>query len=527
MAGTIKRISARQTFAAQAVESEEGVEASAPYRIIDLNTYSDVGSSFEASTREVMVRGRRPVKGSQTSRSDAFGYNIDNTVRNVEAQVAAFMYKVPENLQSTHNFLAGHPLVATPSSTFSVTAAGSVTIDTPQSIDVAPSNIVAILDGTNDRKPQVVASVSALGVLSVTPLIAGKTLTVTGAHDPATANVELRVVGVMIGAGATIQGFADRVELTYTTNNIGSSLKVGEWVFIGGAGKNVGSNEPFYARVLRVDNGSGKVIFDATTRPISTTQSSIAADTPLFRGAFLHDGEDTITLTNMRNLSKDKDDKTQVEVVRGCFASEMAINVSERSFVNMDFTFIGSETRYSRLTDSEYNAKYGTIIDAFKDAPVNTSTDVYRQRLVVDKVGTINTAAIHGLVQEFNVTLNNNLTEDTGIGLLGNDGTSVGSVGASGTMTAYFVDLAILEAVRCNCTASVDIICARKNEGFVLDVPALTLSSNGLTVSNDSAVTIDVDKAAFESKYGFVLSYTSFAYLPDEAMPPDASDCDC
>lgn len=526
MAGTIKRISARQTFAAQAVESEEGVEASAPYRIIDLNTYSDVGSSFEASTREVMVRGRRPVKGSQTSRSDAFGYNIDNTVRNVEPQVAAFMYKMPEKFRSTHHFLAGHPLVDTQSSSFTVTGTNSITVDTPQSISLVANEIVAVLDGTNDRNPQVVTAFDT-GVLSVTPLIAGKTLLSSGAHDPATANVEVRVVGAIIGAGASIQGFADRVELTYAAYDLSAQLQVGEWVFIGGAGKNVGSNEPFYARVSRIDAASSKIIFDATTRPITTTASNLDAATPLFRGAFLHDGEDTITLTNMRNLSKDKDDKTQVEVVRGCFASEMAINVSERSFVNMDFTFIGSETRYSRLTDSAYNAKYGTIIDAFKDAPVNTSTDVYRQRLVVDKVGTINTAAIHGLVQEFNVTLNNNLTEDTGIGLLGNDGTSVGSVGASGTMTAYFVDLAILEAVRCNCTASVDIICARKNEGFVLDVPALTLSSNGLTVSNDSAVTIDVDKAAFESKYGFVLSYTSFAYLPDEAMPPDASDCDC
>lgn len=519
----IKRIAAKQTFSAHAVETTEGVESTKAYTEIDLNEYSDVGSQFESQNRQVLARGRRPLKGTQTSRSDAFGYNIDNTVRNVEKQMASFMYDVPSNVRSTRHFLDGHPKVTAVPTDYTLTDAVTITLANASGLTVAAGDIVAVLDGVNNRRAQVVSAKNAAAI-TVAPLVAGNSLLLNGAMVATNAR-EIRVVGLALGTGGTIQGFVDRVELKYGSL-APSGLRVGEWVFIGGAGKNVGSNQPFYGRISAINTTTGVITFDATTRPISTTSSAITAGTPLFFGMFFTDDEDQVTLTHMRSLSKDGNGKNQVEVVTGCFGSELAFNASEKSFVNMDFTYIAMNTRYDRLDDTQYNLKYSSLITASENTPINTATDVYRQRLVIDKVGSMNTAAIHGLVQEFNVTLNNSLTEATGMGKLGNDGTTAGDVMASGNITAFFVDLAALEAVRCNCTASADLICARKNEGFVVDLPALTLTSNGLTISNDNSVQIELDKTAHKSKYGHVVSYTSFAFLPDEAMP-DATACDC
>lgn len=521
----IKRIEARQTFSAAALETTEGVMSTQPYREIDLNSYSDVGSTFESQTRDVMTAGRRPKKGSQISRADSWGYNIDNTVRNVEAQMSAFLYCVP-SYNTTRHFLQGHPLVG--SSVREVNAATATTITvTGAAPTFAAGEIIVLIDGVNDKRPQVVVTGSA-SPITVTPLVAGEGLLLTSAMR--NGDKEVRSVGNVLAGTHSIQGYADRVTITDpdTTGELGAlGLRVGEWVFVGGNGMAVGSNEPFYARVIKPD--ANEIVFDATTRPISAVAAPIAPNTPIFVGVFMHDDEDKTTFTHMRSLSKDSEGKNQVEVTRGCFASELTVNISERSFVNMDLTYIGSETKYVRMTDPEYAATFGDkLIKADSDAaPINTSTDLYRQRLVIPKLDTINTASIHGLVQELTLALNNTLTEATGIGVLGNDGASAGKVDASGSLTAYFVDLSIMEAVRCNCTASLDIICARKHEGVIYDLPALTLSSNGLTVADDNAVQVAVDEAAFESKYGYVMSYTSFAYLPTEAMPPDASDCDC
>lgn len=521
----IKRIEARQTFSAAAVESTEGVVSTQPYREIDLNSYSDVGSTFESQTREVMTAGRRPKKGSQVSRADAWGYNIDNTVRNVEAQMAAFLYCVP-SYNTTRHFLQGNPLVGSSIRVVNAATATTITV-TGDAPNFAAGEIIVLIDGVNDKRPQVVVTGNT-ATIEVTPLVAGEGLLLTSSMESTIK--EVRSVGNILTGALSIQGYADRVTITDpdTTGSLGAlGLRVGEWIFVGGNGTAVGSNEPFYARVLSTTEN--QLVFDATTRPISTVASTIAANVPLFVGVFMHDDEDKTTFTHMRSLSKDAEGKNQVEVTRGCFASEISINISERSFVNMDLTYIGSETKYLRMSDAEFATAFGDkLIKADNDAaPINTSTDVYRQRLVIPKLDTINTATIHGLVQELTLSLNNTLTEATGIGVLGNDGASAGKVAATGSMTAYFVDLAIMEAVRCNCTASLDIICARKHEGVIYDMPALTLSSNGLTVADDNAVQVAVDEAAFESKYGYVMSYTSFAYLPSEAMPPDASDCDC
>ena len=125
------------------------------------------------------------------------------------------------------------------------------------------------------------------------------------------------------------------------------------------------------------------------------------------------------------------------------------------------------------------------------------------------------------------MNVNNNLTLDDAQGVLGAIGASAGDFTATGSMQVYLVSSKIREAIRCNCTAALDIICARKNAGYVLDIPALTLSNGSINVEKGQSVTIDLEQSAFESARGYTVSYTSFHYIPNVAMPKGSTGCDC
>lgn len=516
------RIESRTTRTDVAVETALGELPVAPHwKTVDLNSYSDAQVEITNTARSVMTSGRGVREGTPTDLTAGFGYNIDNTGDNVLPQICAFMFSVPKE-RASRSVLAGAPKITLPTLTITAITADSVTLSAAPPFAV--NDIVVSVDGVNNRAAQVVTAVAG-NKLTLAPIAVGAAALTVPAAIPSDARVIK--VGVRAAVQSTLTGAADKVTLQIDAATITAlNVESGEWIFVGGdsVGTRFASTEPFYARVSVVE--ATTLTFDATTRPVPLAPET-AATLDVYLGTHVKDGEDSISFTYSRYLGKDGDNKNMRESFRGSMASEMALNMEAKSLVTCDFTYMCMDGEMVSLDDAAHNALYADTVEADDGSGISTVTDVYRQRLVIPKLGVVNPAAIHAFVKTLTMNVQNNLTLDDAQGVLGAIGASAGDFVATGSMQVYLVSSQIREAMRCNCTAALDIICARKNAGFVLDVPALKLSNGSINIEKGQSVTIDLDKSAFESSRGYTMSYTNFHYIPAAAMPEGSTGCDC
>lgn len=514
-----------QTTSAWEAVIGEGAAPNAERRSLDLNSYSDGGAKYEATTRSVMNGKRGAQKGSQTSRSANFGYNIDNTLDNVAPQVAAFMFSAPYEQATTRSIING--AVGVEAATMAQMATGTtVQVEPKAAAKFSAQDIVKLEDGTNDTSAQIVSAVDATtGVITVVPVQGGKALV---APLSVTAHASLRRVGIVLSGTSTVYMTADSQRVILEASSAAfamANLNIGQWIFVGNDAKTqgTGNNQPFFGRIIGVSPNSLQL--DTTTLAISSNKDQLDSREVYFP-TMIVDGDTKMSSEHSRYLGVNSDGKHMRENTRGCIPNELTFNAKERSFVSLDLTYMATDVDYLELTDSE-NAQYGSnVISPPATDVLNTSTDIVRQRMTVPKVGQSNTASIHSFVTESTIQIKNNLTELTANGSLGNIGASAGEFSVTGTVNTYFTSLAAMNAVRCNCTVALDWTFARKHQGLVIDIPALTLGAESVTVEKNNSIRINLTQSAFESNdFGYTMSYNMFHYLPASASPTDACDC--
>jgi len=86
-----------------------------------------------------------------------------------------------------------------------------------------------------------------------------------------------------------------------------------------------------------------------------------------------------------------------------------------------------------------------------------------------------------------------------------------------GNITAYFADIAAVQAVRNNSDVALDLAVVKANAGLVLDVPLISLGDGRLSVEQDSPITLPLTVEAAESSFGYTLLLNEFPYLPNAA----------
>lgn len=520
----LQKIDSRGVYSLVAPESVFGAfPAGAAWRKLDLNSYSDAGSSYESTPREVMDGSRRAKKGKQSGKDVNFGYNIDITKGNTIAQVASFLYNTPKEKFTSRSVVAGSPLTTmTTVALTSITATTAVLASAPPAGSLVAGDIIIIEDGVNDRTPLVVTTLAA-GTVTFAPLNATQSVRI--GHSLAGA----RIVKVGLKAAAADMVLAvSGATATLTTTAADFTklgLTVGEWIFVGGDDtvSKFATTPPFYARVSAI---AAKVLtFDSTTSPI-VADAGAGKTINIFLGTFIFDGSIRTSYTHARYLGKQEDGKNLVETFTGCVPNEMSVNLSEASYANLDLAYMAIDHRPTAVDTATFNSTYANVSESKDDDAYHTSSDVFRQRLYVEG-SQLNPAAITSFAQEATLSITNNISADTGLGKLGAFDYSTGNFGLSGSVTAYFIGLEAVNAIRCNCTVGMDMILASKNTGIVIDMPAFTIGGS-IDVEANTSIKMSLEQAAFaSSKFGFVLGWTAFAYLPAAAMPSGLDGCDC
>lgn len=318
------------------------------------------------------------------------------------------------------------------------------------------------------------------------------------------------------------------------------ALHPGEWVFIGDSANSA------YSFTETQDNGFMRVravathaiSFDKTQ--VQTVDSAGTSKTiRIFYGRVLKNetGTDIVrrsyTLERTLGANDDSDiTKQQADYIVGAVPGQATINCPTANKVTVDLTFQGLHSttidenvagankllsKAAVVAGSALNAPDIVESDAF-----NTSTDVTRINLSVFTEGTTAPTPLFAFMQDFKLTINNNISPDKAVGTIGAFEVTAGTFEVGGSITAYFANVEAVDAVNDNSDISLDIHFVKANSGISIDLPLITLGDARPVVEQDKAITLPLDMpAATGAKIASTLNHTAlisfFDYLPDSA----------
>lgn len=472
---------------------------------VEPNSYPDFGADISTVARSTINPSRQNKKGVIVDLDASGGFSVDATSDVLKRFSQGFLFADAHEKPSTS------PLNGTAVTLTAVDGTGN-DYEAASGLGVfLPGHLVKAsgfgVDANNGVKTVTAAASASLTV--------SETIS-TEATPPASAKIE--VVGFKAGTGdLNVVVSTTLVTLTSTTLDFTTlGLNVGEYVFVGGdsAGSCFVNNAPGYARVKTV--AAHALAFDDTSwAPVSETGTGLAIE--LYFGAFVRN-EKTASLIKRRSYQLERqlgedNDGVQSEVLVGAIPNELVLNMPLADKITADMSFVALDNEQRTGADG---VKSGTRVPAVTEDIFNTTSNIARAKMGLG--GSLNPSPLFAYLQEVTLTINNNVTPNKALAVLGGFDASVGNFDVSGSLTAYFADIAACAAVRNNSDVSLNVIAANDNKGFVFDLPLVSLGGGKLNVEKDNPVTIPLDATAAECDAGYTLATTHFTYLPDVGM---------
>lgn len=473
------------------------------------NSYSDFGGQITKVARRPINAGRQLKKGVTTDLDANGGFNEDLTQQNFQELaegyfVAAFRRKGEE----------------------AVTAV-DVDAGNPDEYEVASSTgflVGSIIQGSgfDDAANNGVNVVTA--VTGTTVEVATGTLVTDG--SPAT-DAKIVVVGYQCASGdIDVDGDGDFPGLVSSVLNFTTlGLIPGEWIFVGGddAGhKFVTAANNGYARVRTVE--ANRLSFDKTQSTL-VDETGTGLTIRLFFGRVIKNEASRSlqvrsTYQQERTLGNDGVGE-QSEYLVGGVPSQVQFNIQQADKMTVDYSFV--HTDHEMRTGTEGVKAGGSRPTLVEGDAFNTSSDFARLKLaLVDDADTV-PLPLFAFLTELTLTINNNVSPDKAVAVLGAFDATMGVFQVSGSMTAYFADVGAVAAVRDNSNVTLDVILAKDNTGMVFDLPLVALGDGRANVELDRPITIPLTAdaataASIDTDLDHTMLMVFFDYLPNAAM---------
>lgn len=475
---------------------------------LDPNSYSDFGGELTTMARSPIDPSRQNKKGTVVDMDASGGFNIDLTRTNLNKHLQGFFFADAREPFTTKPMNAVQvPITAVDGAAKTYTFAGANALAAGQLIYAE-----GFLNAANNGL-KTVASVTAGAVTVVEALVTEV--------PPASAYVNR--AGGALPAGdvsiAVVNGVASLVS-TATDFMTFPGLIPGKWIYLGGdaAGSAFVNNRGF-ARIGVIQENA--LIFDDVTWP--PVNESAAGAIRFFTGVVIRN-EKEAALIKRRSYSLERtlgegEEGTQAEYLDGAVANELTLNIPQGDKLNVDMSFVACENNYVTGKTGDELREGSRVPLTGNAAAFNTSSDVYRMKMAVLDPANSNPGSLFGYVTEASISINNNASPIKAVGVLGSVDISVGNFEVGGDITALFTTVDAVRAVRNNADVSFNIIFARDNSGFIFDIPLLGLGGGRLNVEKDNPITVPLEPAGAENKYGYTAQYEYFPYLPNLAMP--------
>lgn len=475
---------------------------------LEPNSYNDFGGEITTLERNPINPSRQRQKGVVTDLDASGGFNHDMTQTNFQDILQGFFFadlrpkgeEEPTGANATGNIYE-----------VALTAGFKVG-------DLVWASGFA--DSANNGLKNVSAIVTDVSVAVSQTLV-------TEASPPAGASIT--VVGVEGAAGdIDVDASGSLPVLTSTALDFTTlGLVPGEMFFVGGdlaadAFSNAANNG--FARIKTI--AANALTLDKTTSTM-VTEASTTETVQLFFGRVIKN-ESTSSLIKRRSYNLERqlgapDDalpaEIQSEYIVGAVASELALQYNTADKVTADLSFVATdhETRTGAIGVKTGNRPSLVSEDAF-----NTSSDLSRLKLsVLDPVDS-NPTALFAFVTEFAVNVNNNISPNKAISVLGAFDVTAGQFVVSGSLEAYFADVAAINSVRNNSDVTLDFAMVKgttgSKAGVAVDVPLIALGDGRANIEQNEAVKLPITmEAAADRVFDHTLLMVFFDHLPDAA----------
>lgn len=483
---------------------ENGAPGVAEWHPLEPNEYDDFGGELTLLARNPINSGRQRKKGSITDLEASGGFNQDFTQSNLQDMLQGFMFA--DFREKATQFVTA------------VTADGYTVADAN---GFAAGALVMASGFTNAANN---------GLKSVTA-ITGNVIEADGLAVDAAPNPRARVVlvGIVAGAGdleidaSGVWPVISSTALDFTTYG----FIPGEWIYVGG--DEVGSSFTTAGNVgfMRIRSVSANALeIDQAGAPL-VSEAGAGLSVVLYFGRVLkNELGDRIKRRSYhieRQLGAPETTQpgnVQAEYLKGAVPSEFVFTVEVADKINADLSFVAIDNEQRTATQ---NIKAGTRVPLIETDAFNTSSDFAMKRLAVIDSGNTAPGDLFGYMTSFTLTINNNLTVNKAIGVLGGFDVTAGTFEVTAEAEAYFGTVEAVQAVRRNEDVNFFMAVAKQNAGFVVDLPLIALGNARLDVAQDEPImlplAIDAATAAkINPATDYTLLWTFFDYLPTRAQ---------
>ena len=489
------------------------------------NGYNDFGGQVTTVARNPINANRKRKKGVLTDLDASGGFPTDVTQTNMQDVLQGFFFADLRKKGECKNPIGETTI------TISVANTNSRFTRVGGSVDLSAQFAVGDLvfsSGFSNSANNGLFKVSAVTTTTLDVVTAdGTESAVTLVDESATSDGSLVDVGFESAQGdVDVDMTGSRPALTSTSLDFTDlGLVVGEFIFIGGdetATKFATAANNGFARVRSI--AADRLEFDKTASTM-VTEANTTLYVQIFFGRVIKDETGTNIVRRSYQLERilGKADTTdtydQAEYITGAIPNEFMLHIPTADKVTAELNFVGMD---HETKDGDTGPKSGTRPTLVESNAFNTSSDFSRIKLAVHSETDANPTKLFAFASDINITINNGITPNKAISVLGAFDATQGNFEVGGDITAYFADVASIEAIRANANVTLDMHMVKSNAGISIDLPLITLGDGRLEVEQDQAIPIPLSKeaatgAAIDTNMDHTMLMVFFDYLPDLA----------
>lgn len=499
-------IDSNVTGARIAEEASPGILPGSPvWDLMEPNSYDDFGSEITTAAREPLNPTRQRKKGSVVDLDASGGFQQDFTETGLLKLMQGFLFADAHIPGDTK------PIVGT-SVPITATNGGTRVISAASGLGIFSAGDLVLLSGFAQAATNGIKSVSAATATSVT---VAEAIGATEASPPSSARIQ------KVGKKAAANDLAvvvsgQQVTLTSTTLDFTTlGLVPGSWIFIGSeANKFATANNRCFARVDSISVNA--LILGKTSKTMAAEAAGPAVD--ILLPVFVRNEPDPDEIVRRtyqieRTLGRDANG-VMSEYLIGAMANEFTLNLSQGELITADLAFVAQD---NEQRDGATGVKAGTRPSLATEDAFNATSDVRRSKMSLVVPGNPNPSALFGYATEISLEINNNVSPNKAIGVLGAFSMTAGTFEVGGSAEVYFSDIAAVQAVRNNADVTQDLILVKNGAGWVFDIPLLSLGDGRLNVEANQPIKLPLETMAAESDLGHTLMVARFPYLPSFA----------
>ena len=499
-------IDSNVTGARIAEEASPGVLPGTPvWDVLEPNSYDDFGSEIVTAARNPLNPSRQRKKGSVVDLDASGGFQQDFTETGLLKLMQGFLFADAHIPGDTKPIVgAAIPITSTTTGTNIIGAASG--------LDAFETDDIVLLSGFAQAATNGVKTVAAA---TATTLTLDQAIGASEASPPASARVQK--IGVAVPAAElAIVVAGSQVSMTSATFDFTTlGLVEGSWIYIGSDdNKFVNVNNRCFARADVIS--ANAIIFGKTSKTMVAEAAGPAVDIllPVFvRNEPNPDNIKRRTYQLERTLGRDANG-VMSEYLIGAMSNEFTLNLQQGELITADLAFVAQD---NEQRDGLTGVKAGTRPSLTAEDAYNATSDVRRSKMAIVTPGNPNPSALFGYATEFSLEINNNVSPNKAIGVLGAFSMTAGTFEVGGSAEVYFSDIAAVQAVRNNADVTQDLILVKSGAGWVFDIPLLSLGDGRLAVEQDQPIKLPLETMAAESDLGHTLMVARFPYLPSFA----------